>query len=660
MLYCRGMKLARLLPLCLLGLSVFTGATIYNAQAQTVTNLTGCQNITSNGNYRLANNVSSSGTCFSIRGNVSSLTFDGNGKTITSSSGDALEVADFGSGTPHHVTISNIISSSGVRTYGNLVHHITFEDLQVDGITIYGSDDVTIQNNTLGSGGISVGNADQNWPPYRPIITNNEITGQVGHTNKILLEVAGGPSHPCPRIDAVVTNNTVLNYRNDPPPEATADIRIRCATHSVVTGNYFRSFGTTIGLYIRDESDDARYENNTFWVNSQEAIRIASGNNDKTFPARNVFSNNLFRSDAGKATYFQGVGSDNLFEYNVFMSATRNDFINGAHNNTFNHNTFYLSGSDNLALWDYDVDPADTFTNNIFSYSGTNIWAYDTFLASRYIGNYNLFHNRSGSLSFGSFGSSLSAWRTATGDDAQSISGNPLFADTTGTFALSGGSPALNAASDGTNIGAWQNSSCTESWTCGSWSACSNNTQTRSCTDANACGTTVTRPATSQSCDSTAPTVSITSPAASATVSGTISVTATASDTVGVAGVQFKLDGVNLGSEDTASPFSYSWNTTSASNGSHTLTAVARDAAGNSTTSASITFTVNNSAGCTESWTCGSWSACNAGSQSRTCTDANNCGTTTTRPVLTQSCSDPDGGHADSTPPAAISNLSAQ
>jgi len=95
--------------------------------------------------------------------------------------------------------------------------------------------------------------------------------------------------------------------------------------------------------------------------------------------------------------------------------------------------------------------------------------------------------------------------------------------------------------------------------------------------------------------DTTPPTVSITSPASGATVSGTISVTATASDDRGVAGVQFQLDGVNGGAEDAAAPYSISWDTTTASNGSHTLTAIARDAAGNRTTSAPVTITVSNS-----------------------------------------------------------------
>ena len=58
--------------------------------------------------------------------------------------------------------------------------------------------------------------------------------------------------------------------------------------------------------------------------------------------------------------------------------------------------------------------------------------------------------------------------------------------------------------------------------------------------------------------------------------------TANASDNVGVAGVQFLLDGANLGAEDTTAPIRFSWNTATATRGIHTLTARARDAAGNS------------------------------------------------------------------------------
>ena len=99
---------------------------------------------------------------------------------------------------------------------------------------------------------------------------------------------------------------------------------------------------------------------------------------------------------------------------------------------------------------------------------------------------------------------------------------------------------------------------------------------------------------TSSSSDTTAPTVSITAPANNAMVSGGVTVSANASDNVGVVGVQFKLDGANLGSEATASPYSTSFNTTLTTNGNHILTALARDAAGNTNTSAAVTVTVNN------------------------------------------------------------------
>ncbi len=78
----------------------------------------------------------------------------------------------------------------------------------------------------------------------------------------------------------------------------------------------------------------------------------------------------------------------------------------------------------------------------------------------------------------------------------------------------------------------------------------------------------------------TAPTVAITSPAANSTISGTQAVTATANDAASVAGVQFKLDGANLGTEDTTAPYSVSWDTKTTTNGTHTLTATARNASG--------------------------------------------------------------------------------
>jgi len=94
--------------------------------------------------------------------------------------------------------------------------------------------------------------------------------------------------------------------------------------------------------------------------------------------------------------------------------------------------------------------------------------------------------------------------------------------------------------------------------------------------------------------DTTAPTVSLTSPSAGSSVAGQVTLAATASDNVGVAGVWFTVDGATVGGEDPAAPYSTNWNSASVSNGSHTLRALARDAAGNTTTSAPVTVTVSN------------------------------------------------------------------
>ena len=119
---------------------------------------------------------------------------------------------------------------------------------------------------------------------------------------------------------------------------------------------------------------------------------------------------------------------------------------------------------------------------------------------------------------------------------------------------------------------------------------------TGACSGTGACSVTMTAArtvgATFTIADTTAPTVAVTAPATGSTVSGTVTVSATASDDVAVAGVQFLLDGALLGAEDTTSPYSVAWNTTTATAGSHTLTARARDAAGNQATSAAVPVTV--------------------------------------------------------------------
>jgi YVTN family beta-propeller protein/VCBS repeat-containing protein len=97
--------------------------------------------------------------------------------------------------------------------------------------------------------------------------------------------------------------------------------------------------------------------------------------------------------------------------------------------------------------------------------------------------------------------------------------------------------------------------------------------------------------------DNTAPTVTLTAPADGATVSGVVTLTATAADNVGVAGVQFWANGAAVAAEDTGSPYSLSVLTSAADNGTYAVTAVVRDTAGNLTTSAPITVIVANGTG---------------------------------------------------------------
>lgn len=150
--------------------------------------------------------------------------------------------------------------------------------------------------------------------------------------------------------------------------------------------------------------------------------------------------------------------------------------------------------------------------------------------------------------------------------------------------------------------------------------------------------------------DTTPPQVSLTAPAAGATLSGTVTATMDASDNVGVARVELLVDGVVAGS-DSAAPFAVALDTRTLGNGGHVLGARAFDAAGNSATAATRSVTVQNSGGGgggrletfstgggadQPGWSFGGWSTTTAkdatgtsGSRSLTATATASFGTTT-------------------------------
>lgn len=84
--------------------------------------------------------------------------------------------------------------------------------------------------------------------------------------------------------------------------------------------------------------------------------------------------------------------------------------------------------------------------------------------------------------------------------------------------------------------------------------------------------------------DTTPPSIIIFAPQHNSTVTGTVTLKALASDNVRVIGVQFYLDGNTLGAEDLTAPYSLLWDTTQTTNGNHSISALARDAAQNQAT----------------------------------------------------------------------------
>src|SRR5262249_47499656 len=92
--------------------------------------------------------------------------------------------------------------------------------------------------------------------------------------------------------------------------------------------------------------------------------------------------------------------------------------------------------------------------------------------------------------------------------------------------------------------------------------------------------------------DTTPPVVSLTNLTAGSTAGKTTILSAVASDNLGVTGVQFQANGVNIGTAVTLAPYRIAWSTSGLASGTYAITAVAYDAAGNTTTSAPINLTV--------------------------------------------------------------------
>lgn len=109
-------------------------------------------------------------------------------------------------------------------------------------------------------------------------------------------------------------------------------------------------------------------------------------------------------------------------------------------------------------------------------------------------------------------------------------------------------------------------------------------------------GNTKTSSVVNVSVDNTPPEISLSAPANGAFVTGTIAVTAAATDNVGITKVEFYRDNNVLLTTDTSSPYTFNWNSTTVPEGAHNLYAIVQDKAGFRTTSATVAITVDNTA----------------------------------------------------------------
>lgn len=165
---------------------------------------------------------------------------------------------------------------------------------------------------------------------------------------------------------------------------------------------------------------------------------------------------------------------------------------------------------------------------------------------------------------------------TATGTDNVGVTGMTLKIDGAQVATSATGSISYSWSTTGLTSGSSHTIVATASDACGNVGTSATKTVT--------IGSTCT--------DTTAPTATVTAPTSGSSVSGTVSVTATGTDNVGVTGMTLKIDGAQVATSASGS-LGYSWNTTGlASGSSHTIIATASDACGNVGTSATTTVTI--------------------------------------------------------------------
>lgn len=366
------------------------------------------------------------------------------------------------------------------------------------------------------------------------------------------------------------------------------------AKDTVIRYNYIHDI-TSIGIYPKGNAEDTIIEHNKLerirvhgiQLGHPTDVPIMRYQGDPNFPYetyRARVSNNII-TGADHAC----IGVANAYDAKIYNNSCY-DTARAAH-----AGIYFSNESDHPA---HAPSRYVEVKNNIFHVSGARVLIVEeggtppAIDESTVTINNNVYFMTSGPARFewsrklGSAIGTFDVWKQSTGYDGASLEQNPQYADLN-ELRLSSTSPAINRGT---------NSPCPPV----DYREQTARPQNGVCDiGADEVGNGVPPP------DNTAPAASMTSPSNGSTVSGVITLSANASDNIAVSGVQFLVDGNPVGTEDTTSPYSISFDTSTLAVGSHSFSARARDAAGNTGNAAPVTATVQ------------------SGGSSGTCTHAN-------------------------------------
>ncbi|MGH7993532.1 MAG: right-handed parallel beta-helix repeat-containing protein, partial [Limisphaerales bacterium] len=332
------------------------------------------------------------------------------------------------------------------------------------------------------------------------------------------------------------------------------------------------------GIFVVGNSnqilDNEIYNNGTQGSTDPEGQGIYSdeGTSGNVYDGNYIHDNGYAGSNLDHGLYLCGQ-NEVVINNVVIRNASRGLQIAGyapVSNMKVYNNVFAWNGGDGITVW-MAMNGVDIRNNIIYNNNrdGVEFWAAT---GSGVVMDHNLIYGNV----LGNYTSFSNAGSTVSYTLGTTISSDPIFANETSSgfdAHLSAGSPAIGAGYNFYSVftadlaGAARSSS--GAWDLGAYVYASTSI--------------------------TPPTVNMTSPTNGTTISGSIvTVMASASSSAGIAGVQFQLDGTNIGSVFTNIPYGGAWNSTTVADGAHTFTAVATDMKGNQTTATPVTFLVSN------------------------------------------------------------------